>query len=323
MTNRPLFSFLLIVIFAFLVVSPARASFHLMQIEQVIGGVDGDLTAQAIQLRMRAAGQNFVGSARIRVWDASGSNPVVVINFPTLVANGTTGARVLVTSAQFNSSTSPTAVPDFAMTSLIPSSYLAAGSMTFENNTGTQVWWRLSWGGGAYTGPTTGIGGPGANDSDGNFGVFPTALPSSSTQSLLFLGSATSPSTTNAVDYNITSGDAVFTNNAGASFTVQSTATGIGPIAVAGDLLQNWPNPFNPTTRILFNLARDGYATLRVYDVAGHEVATLVNRSLTAGPHNVVWDARDARGQDVVSGVYFYRLTAPGVERTRRMVLLK
>ena len=223
MIYRSLLLSLLLLTLSSLVVSPAQATFHLMQIEQVIAGVDGDVTAQAIQLRMRAAGQNFVASSRIRVWDANGLNPIVVINIPANVPNAAIGDRVLITSTQFDASTSPTAVPDFAITNLIPASYLAAGSMTFENNTGTQVWWRLSWGGGSYTGPTTGISGTIGNDLDGDFGVFPSPLPSSNTYSLLFLGSATAPSTTNDVDYNVTSTDAVFTNNAGASFTVQST----------------------------------------------------------------------------------------------------
>ncbi|MBK8914366.1 MAG: hypothetical protein IPM64_07135 [Phycisphaerales bacterium] len=65
----------------------ARASFHFMQIEAVIGGIDGDTSAQAIQLRMRASGQNGVSQARIRAHDATGSNPVLIIDFASDVLN--------------------------------------------------------------------------------------------------------------------------------------------------------------------------------------------------------------------------------------------
>ena len=103
-----------------------------MQVEQVIGGVEGDQTAQAIQLRMRLAGQQFVGGSQIRVWDATGSNPVLVADPAVAVADGSAGARVLFTSASFDALTTPAAINDFPMLALIPESYLAAGSLTFR-----------------------------------------------------------------------------------------------------------------------------------------------------------------------------------------------
>jgi hypothetical protein len=200
----------------------AHATFHLMQIEQVIGGVNGDTTAQAIQLRMRASAQNFVAGGKLVVFDAAGLNPITVLDVASNVANGAIGSRVLIASANFPSHTTPTAVPDFTMANLIPSSYLAAGSLVWESDSGTTIWWRLSWGGAAYTGPNTGST---ANDADGNFGPpFGGVLPSSSTSALQFQGSATALSTNNAADYLVTAGAAVFVNNAGASFTVNGGA---------------------------------------------------------------------------------------------------
>ncbi|MBI4578887.1 MAG: hypothetical protein HY718_04240, partial [Planctomycetes bacterium] len=79
--------------------APALASFHLMEIEQVIGGVNGDTTKQAIQLRMRSLGQNLVSGSRLVAYDATGANPVTLITFPSNVASGASGARILVTSA--------------------------------------------------------------------------------------------------------------------------------------------------------------------------------------------------------------------------------
>ena len=195
----------------------ASATFHLMQIEQVIGGVNGDTTAQAIQLRMRAPGQNLVAQAKVVVRDATGANPITVIDMLTNVPVGTTGARVLIASANFANYTNPAVVPNFTMTNLIPDSYLAAGTLTFESNAGA-VYWRLSWGGANYSGSCTGMV---DNDANGNFcPPYPGVLPSDSLQALQFTGSATAMSTSNDLQYAVTTGPAVFTNNANASFTV-------------------------------------------------------------------------------------------------------
>lgn len=196
---------------------PAHATFHLNQIEQVIGGVSGDTSAQAIQLRMRLDGQGGVSKARLVVRDATGRNAVVVIEFTTDVVPEVLGETILIASPGFEAHTSPAVVPDFTLVNLIPASYLAAGSLTFETDRGI-VLWRLSWGGTAYTGPNRGVS---FNDDDGNFGPpFNGPLPSTGTEALLFQGTASDKSTTNANDYAVTGGSAVVTNSAGASFTV-------------------------------------------------------------------------------------------------------
>ena len=195
----------------------AHATFHFMQIEQVIGSVDGDTTAQAIQLRMRAAGQNFVSGGKLVVFDAAGLNPITVLDVASDVTNGRVGDHVLIASANFSSHTTPPANPDFTMANLIPASYFAAGSLCWESNAGT-IFWRLSWGGAAYTGSNLGNT---ANDLDGNFGPpFGGAIPSSCASALQFQGSATDFSTNNAADYLLIGSPIVFFNNAGASFTV-------------------------------------------------------------------------------------------------------
>ena len=83
-------------------------------------------------------------------------------------------------------------------------------------------------------------------------------------------------------------------------------------------LAQNYPNPFNPTTTIEYALPHAGYATLRIYNVLGEEVATLVEGEQAAGTFKTTWDA-----SDLPSGVYFYRLTAGEYVQTRKMVLMK
>lgn len=197
----------------------AYAVFDLMQIEQVIGGVNGDTSAQAIQLRMREDFQSLVSFTKLVAHDATGSNPILLIDFSTDVANDALGDRILITSANFAHYVDPMLTPDFTFTNLLPASYLAAGSITFEDDFGV-ILWRLSWGGVSYTGPTTG---ELINDADGDFGPpFGGPLPSSDLQALVFPGAASDLSTQNNVDYALTGVAAVFTNNAGGSMTVTS-----------------------------------------------------------------------------------------------------
>ena len=208
--------------------SPALASFHLMQVEQVIGGVSGDSSIQAIQLRTRAAGQNLVSQSRLVVRDANGLNPALLIDITTdLPGPSAGGDRILLATSAFASFTSPAVTPDFIM-SPIPAAYLAAGSLTFEDDFGT-ILWRLSWGGAAYLGPNTG---DLTNDADGNFGPpWPGALPSSGQQALRFLGTAAAPSTQNSTDYALTAGPATFCEYQGPCGVVTSL-----PIAPGVDL---------------------------------------------------------------------------------------
>jgi plastocyanin len=88
-------------------------------------------------------------------------------------------------------------------------------------------------------------------------------------------------------------------------------------------LSQNHPNPFNPTTEIEFTLAKSSFVTLLIYDILGRSVTTLISEQLTPGYKSVVWDGRDEQGNQVASGIYFYRVTADDYSLTRKMVLVK
>lgn len=89
-------------------------------------------------------------------------------------------------------------------------------------------------------------------------------------------------------------------------------------------LHQNSPNPFNPRTTIRYDLPEDSpRVKLRVYDVSGRLVLTMIDGPQTAGTKSVVWDGRDAAGRFVATGVYLYELTTPGQHFTRKMTLLK
>ena len=83
-------------------------------------------------------------------------------------------------------------------------------------------------------------------------------------------------------------------------------------------LQQNYPNPFNPTTVISFRLAQSGVTTLKVYDMLGREVSTLLNENMNSGTHNIPFN-----GSNLASGIYIYQLSAKGKTITRRMTLIK
>jgi len=86
---------------------------------------------------------------------------------------------------------------------------------------------------------------------------------------------------------------------------------------------QNYPNPFNPSTTIRYGLSEDAHVTLKLYNMLGREVATLVNEFLPAGYKSAVWDGRNSSGSTVSSGMYFYRIEAGSFVSAHRMILLK
>jgi len=88
-------------------------------------------------------------------------------------------------------------------------------------------------------------------------------------------------------------------------------------------LSQNYPNPFNPSTEISFALPTAGHVQLKVFNVLGQEVQTLVDGQMGAGTHVVTWNGKDAGGSQAASGVYFYRLDTGDVRETRKMMLIK
>jgi len=94
-------------------------------------------------------------------------------------------------------------------------------------------------------------------------------------------------------------------------------------IPKATSLSQNFPNPFNPATRVKFALKEKGLVRLRVYDVTGRLVRVLVDGILEAGAYEAVWDGNNAEGRATTSGIYFCRMEAKDYERTLKMVLLR
>ena len=89
------------------------------------------------------------------------------------------------------------------------------------------------------------------------------------------------------------------------------------------ELNQNYPNPFNPITNISFNLKQSGLVSLKVFDLMGKEVATLVNGYQESGVRQAIWSGKDGNGNAMPSGIYFYRLEVNGLVLTKKMQLLK
>ncbi len=95
------------------------------------------------------------------------------------------------------------------------------------------------------------------------------------------------------------------------------------PLPEAPVLLENYPNPFNPITRIRFALPQAGRAKLDIYNAAGQWICTLVEGEVASGYHEVMWDARNASGFNVASGIYFAVLKAGDLHKTRPMTLVR
>lgn len=125
--------------------------------------------------------------------------------------------------------------------------------------------------------------------------------------------------------------DVSYTDTCGTQYTVRldpefvdptaETETGSVPSRMV--LHQNVPNPFNPLTKITFDLPEAGRAHLAIYNAAGQQIKTLVSGHLSAGSHTFEWRGKDSRGKDMPSGTYFYSLSAEGRDDTRRMVLIR
>jgi hypothetical protein len=110
----------------------------------------------------------------------------------------------------------------------------------------------------------------------------------------------------NSTEYTLT--NPVITGN----FTVSSE------IPTEFKLYENFPNPFNPSTSIQYDIPENSFVKLVVYDITGKEVTTLVNETMAAGKYEAVWN-----GKEFASGIYFCRITAGDFKSTKSMVLLK
>jgi len=104
----------------------------------------------------------------------------------------------------------------------------------------------------------------------------------------------------------------------------EASTVGIDPGELAGERVHlglAYPNPSsNGSATIPFSLSRKGVVELRILDLAGREVRTLLNELKEQGSGRATWDGRNDRGERVPAGIYFYQLRAPGFEATRKLV---
>ena len=115
--------------------------------------------------------------------------------------------------------------------------------------------------------------------------------------------------------------DRILVGTDGGVYIVQSTITAVSPtpsIVSTFHLSQNYPNPFNPTTTIQFSVQKRSLVVLKVYNILGQEVKTLVQGEMSPGSHEIMFD-----GSSLPSGTYIYRLSAGNYTETKKMMLLK
>ena len=96
------------------------------------------------------------------------------------------------------------------------------------------------------------------------------------------------------------------------------TGTISNEIPVEAFLSNNYPNPFNPTTKIEFAIPKNSYVTLKIYDNIGRDVSTLINELKSAGKYSI-----DFNGNNLASGVYYYKLTSDNFSDIKKMILVK
>lgn len=99
-----------------------------------------------------------------------------------------------------------------------------------------------------------------------------------------------------------------------------------GPIEIlpsAYSLEQNYPNPFNPETIISYSIPKQSRVQIKIYDVTGKEIRTLIDEERSAGKYNILWDSRNNLGERVSSGIYIYKIIANNFVQSKKMVLAK
>jgi hypothetical protein len=94
-------------------------------------------------------------------------------------------------------------------------------------------------------------------------------------------------------------------------------------VPTSDELKQNYPNPFNPSTTIEYTLQKQEYVSIKIYDITGKEITSLVNSEQNAGNYRVIWNGKTDRGTTVASGVYFYQLRTPTMKATKKIIHLQ
>lgn len=116
-------------------------------------------------------------------------------------------------------------------------------------------------------------------------------------------------------------------NQSSESASILENNSELSSMPTAYNLLPNYPNPFNPTTFIQYELPEESNVTIRIFDIQGREVCTLMNGKQNIGRHTIMWDGKDALGNQVTSGIYIYQMDASNTgnsfKKSQKMTLIK
>ena len=253
-------------------------------------------TGTAYWTRQTASGYGTgTGSARYNMWSASaGTTQSVTSNvFPSAPGN----------YLRFN----------YAHGYYLSGGVLAADSMGVFTSTNGGTTWNLLITLKANTTPQLGV------NSSNNLSTAASQTQFTPTAAQWATKIFLMPTGTNMVRFT---GYSVFGNDAFIDDITAGGPTGIEtPLTLAPEkfeLMQNYPNPFNPVTKINFSLPKNGFVSLKIYDILGKEVASIVNNQLAAGIYSY-----DFNGSALASGMYFYRLESNGFTDVKRMMLIK
>lgn len=293
---------------------PARATFHLIEINKIMAAYNGDATIQAVELKVLRVGQNLVSFVQINTYDAGGQFVANLGEFTAPIANGSAGAQILCATPKFASTFGIT--PDMVIAPGIP---VTTGQVAFEQDPGGDLPCRVN--AIPYGAVTNPIGGP----------TFAPPLPAGGATALVRvvddLAAISCPLVENAnLNFRLSSGSSVnpitFTNNSGASVNVFSTVTAVEETTPAVNAVHVYPNPIRGSARI----EAPAWEPLTIHDLQGRlvRIVTCWNACpRVAGPFRGEWDGRDQHGARVPSGVYFLRYRSHSEEINQRIVLIR
>ncbi len=288
---------------------PARASFHLIEINKILTSHNGDATVQAVELRMQAGGQNLVSGLAIRSYDAAG---VLLATHGTFggslpLSGAVADRKILCATSGFATTFGIT--PDLVITPGLP---LATGQVSFETVT-------------CFVNAVA----YGAVTLSKNGTTSAPAIPSGLAYVLTRTGNnATIPSCPLAEDaaarFAVRSGSTgapvPFSNNAGSTVNVSSTITGAAETPSAPEAPRAYPNPFRGSIRIESPTSK----WIGIFDVRGTLVRVLSRPQTPArSPYRGDWDGRDGNGRAVPAGIYFIRFGRGPLAPISRVALLR
>ena len=124
---------------------------------------------------------------------------------------------------------------------------------------------------------------------------------------------------------NITIDDVIIAGSNGelVEFIIRTSQSNVKVVPKEFALLQNFPNPFNPSTEIRFALPSNEYVSLNIYNMVGQKIKTLKAENMVAGYHSVIWNGTNNVGNLVSAGMYFYSIQSNTFKKTKKMLYLK